>query len=357
MSLKSIRESYAGLIEAFTKAGVKLNESQKASLDTFIVALESKMSKQKEATVKATKRIVTEHLDKQYQEVFESYMKHQAENAELAAKIQNKIQSINESKKLARKVNNYLNLYVESVLPKKTIVDYDRMQKLEKIHESLKNMLVVDEDAVQQKQAELTESFNKQKKDFETQIAKLQVKLNESMEKTQTLNRKIDSFKAAELLESKTKDLPTYEARKLKKRFADATTVEIEKNFKKVLESVQKEVKEDEKEDEVTLEAEINNILEADDKKVAKKAVKEDDMLKGRKHNLHVDEGEDENVDEDDMLKGRKHNLHGDEKEDEVYETMESFKFDKDGDVILESEDIIDADYMKTLCAIAERIK
>ena len=352
MSLKSIRESYAGLIEAFTKAGVKLNESQKASLDTFIVALESKMSKQKEATVKATKRIVTEHLDKQYKQVFESFMQHQAENAELAAKIQNKIQSINESKKLARKVGNYLDLYVESVLPKKTIVDYDRMQKLEKIHESLKNMLVVDEDSVQQKKAELTESFNKDKKALETQIAKLQAKLNESMAKTQKLNRKIDSFKAMELLESKTKDLPTYEARKLKKRFADATTTEIEKNFKKVLESVQKEVKEDEKEEETTLESEINNILEADDKQV-----KEDDPLKGRKHNGHVDEGEKE-VDEDDPLKGRKHNLHVDEAEDdEPYETMESYRFDADGDVILESEDIIDAEYMKQLCAMADRIK
>jgi hypothetical protein len=72
MSLKSIRESYAGLINAFAEAGVKLDESQKASLDTFIVALESKMSKQKEATVKATKKIVTEHLEKQYKNVFES---------------------------------------------------------------------------------------------------------------------------------------------------------------------------------------------------------------------------------------------------------------------------------------------
>lgn len=172
------------------------------------------------------------------------------------------------------------------------------------------------------------------------------------MAKTQKLNRKIDSFKAMELLESKTKDLPTYEARKLKKRFADATTTEIEKNFKKVLESVQKEVKEDEKEEETTLESEINNILEADDKQV-----KENDPLKGRKHNGHVDEGEKE-VDEDDPLKGRKHNLHVDEAEDdEPYETMESYRFDADGDVILESEDIIDAEYMKQLCAMADRIK
>jgi len=50
-------------------------------------------------------------------------------------------------------VNHYLDLYVESVLPKKTIIDYDRMEKLEKIHESLKDLLVADEDAVKAKQA------------------------------------------------------------------------------------------------------------------------------------------------------------------------------------------------------------
>lgn len=230
------------------------------------------------------------------------------------------------------------------------------MQKLETLHESLKTMLVVDEDAIQTKKAELTESITKEKKAYETQVAKLQAKLNESMEKTQALNRKIDSFKAMELLEAKTKDLPTFEARKMRKRLAGASTVEIEKNFKKLLESVQKEVKVDEKEEEVTLEAEISNILEKEGK-----PMKENDPLKGRKHNGHIAEGEEEEevteaeVKEDDPLKGRKHNGHIDEDEG-TYETMESYKFDGDGDVILESEDVIDANYMKSLCAIAERI-
>ena len=213
MSLKSIRTSYSKFLNVLNDAGVKLNESQKADLDSFILAIESKMAKQKETAIKATKKIVTEHLEAEYKKVFESIMKHQAENAELASKVQEKITMLKESKKIARKVNDYLDMYVESVLPKKTIVDYDRMQKLEKIHESLKDMLVADEDAVQAKKAELTESFNKDKKALETQLAKLQVKLNESMEKNLKLNRKIDSFKAMELLESKTKDLPDFEAR------------------------------------------------------------------------------------------------------------------------------------------------
>lgn len=341
MSFKSIRDSYSQLIQSFAEAGVKLNESQKASLDTFIVALESKMSKQKEATVKATKKVVTEHLEKEYKKVFESIMKHQAENAELAGKVQSKIQSINESKKMARKVDNYLGLYVESILPEKKIVDYDRMQKLETLHESLKDLLVADEDAVKAKKQQLEESFKKSKKNYETQIAKLQVKLNESMSKTQKLNSKIEQFKALELLESKTADLPTFEARKMKKRFANATTVEIEKNFKQVLESVQDEMKEEAAEEETTLEAEIKDIINSEN-------VKENDMLRNRKPNAHVDVNEaDDEINEEENV----------DECGEDFETMESVKFDENGDVILESEDIIDAEYMKSLCMMAERIK
>lgn len=91
MSLKSIRQSYSKFLTVLTDAGVKLNESQKADLDSFIMAIESKMAKQKQTAIKATKKIVTEHLESQYKKVFESILKHQAENAELASKIQNKI--------------------------------------------------------------------------------------------------------------------------------------------------------------------------------------------------------------------------------------------------------------------------
>ena len=45
MSLKSIRESYSKLLTVFNDAGVKLNESQKADLDTFVLAIESNISK------------------------------------------------------------------------------------------------------------------------------------------------------------------------------------------------------------------------------------------------------------------------------------------------------------------------
>lgn len=324
MSLKSIRESYSKFITVLDEAGVKLNESQKSNLDGFILAIESKMQKQKELAIKSTKKIVEEHLEAEYKKVFESIMKHQQENVEIASKVQNKIAKINESKKIARKVNDYLDLYLESVLPKKTIVDYDRMQKLENLHESLKDLLVADEDAVKAKQTQLAESFAKDKKTLETQIAKLQVKLNESMDKTLKLNKKIDSFKALELLESKTKDLPSFEARQVKKLLAESTVTEIEKTFDKTLESVKDHMKVEEKEEEACIEDEVKDIIEGEAAcKTSKLTAAEEAEVK------KVVEAED----------------------DEDYETTERVKETEDGDVELDESEVIDQDLMRQWCA------
>lgn len=324
MSLKSIRESYSKFITVLDEAGVKLNESQKSNLDGFILAIESKMQKQKELAIKSTKKIVEEHLEAEYKKVFESIMKHQQENVEIASKMQNKITKINESKKIARKVNDYLDLYLESVLPKKTIVDYDRMQKLENLHESLKDLLVADEDAVKAKQTQLAESFAKDKKTLETQIAKLQVKLNESMDKTLKLNKKIDSFKALELLESKTKDLPSFEARQVKKLLAESTVTEIEKTFDKTLESVKDHMKVEEKEEEACIEDEVKDIIEGEAAcKTSKLTAAEEAEVK------KVVEAED----------------------DEDYETTERVKETEDGDVELDESEVIDQDLMRLWCA------
>ena len=58
MSLKSIRESYSKLLTVFKDAGVALNESQKADLDPFVLALESNMESQRKQAIKMTKEAV-----------------------------------------------------------------------------------------------------------------------------------------------------------------------------------------------------------------------------------------------------------------------------------------------------------
>jgi hypothetical protein len=164
------------------------------------------------------------------------------------------------------------------------------------------------------------------------------------MSKTQALNNKIEQFKALELLESKTADLPTFEARKLKKRFANATTAEIEKDFTMVLESVQNEMKEEAAEEETTLEAEIKDIIEAED-------IKENDILRNRKHNAHFDVNETEGGDKIEECDDTK------EVNEQEFETMESVNFDESGDIVLDESEIIDSNLMKLWCSTSAKIR
>ena len=326
MSLKSIRDSYAKLLNTFNRAGIKLNESQKTDLDGFVLAIESTMSKQRESAIKKTKKVVTEKLEGEFKSLFESILAKVRENNILASKIQDMNTKMVESKKIAENVNKYLELYVESVLPKKTIIDYDRMQKLERLHESLKDMLVVDDKAIADKAKALDESMKTEKSKCETEVAKLTVKLNESMAKSQQLMKKLNQYKAMDLLESKTKDLPSYEARQVKKMLAEATVPEIEAKFDKTLERVRTQVKESTKKMDSTLESEINKIVQEDDD------LEENDMLNDRPHNGHksVKEAEDD---------------------DEEFETSETVTLDDEGDVRLDESDVIDQATMKWYCS------
>lgn len=52
MSLKSIRESYSNLLNVFETTGISLNESQKSDLDTFVLALESKLDDVRKTAIK-----------------------------------------------------------------------------------------------------------------------------------------------------------------------------------------------------------------------------------------------------------------------------------------------------------------
>ena len=315
------------LLETLNEAGVKFDAAQKASLDNFIIALESTASDQRAKAISMAKRLTEKKMEREYKQVFESVMKHMQEHYEIAGKVQDRITMLKESKKISRKVEQYLDLYAESVCPKKMVVDYAKMKKLEQINESLRDVLLANDDAVIEKKAQLDESFKREKGKLETEVAKMQVKLNESMEKTQQLKKKLDEYKALELLESKTKDLPSFEANKIKRHFAEASAPEIEKNFKKVLESVKKDVKEAAKEAETTLESEVQKIVDEDE------GLEENDMLRNRPHNAHID-------DPSGVIA----------EDDEDFETTETVTFNENGDIELDEEDVIDESTMKRWC-------
>ena len=242
MNLKSLRESYNKLLDSFKEMGVTLNESQQENVDNFMLQLESKLKDVRDVAIKTTKKMVTEKLDAEYKELFESILKHMNENAEISSKIQNKVNEMKVVEELSESVNGFLDEHVEEILPKKDIVDYERMQKLEQIHESLKNMLGVEIMNVEGGNKELIEGFEKEKADYSKKIEDLQKKLDESVKENKKVSKNLDSLKAQVLLESKIKNLPEREAKLIKESFKGASSSEINMKFKTVLESVRESV-------------------------------------------------------------------------------------------------------------------
>lgn len=274
MSLKSIKKNYTTLLKAFSEAGVKLNESQKDSLDNFVMDLEKTLNEQRDQTILATKKVVEEKLEKEYKEVVESIIKHQKEHSELAGKVQDKVNVINESNKIADAVDSFLGEYVEEVLPKKALVDYEKMQKLEKIQESLKEMFLVSDVEIEKKTVALKESLEKEAQE-------LKDKLTATEDKVAKQEEELSSLKAEKFVQEKVKDLPDVEAEKVMKKTEGMGLKEVTEKYETILESVQQEIA-DEKvvkdEGEKNLEEAITEILEKKNGKASDKEISDKDV-------------------------------------------------------------------------------
>lgn len=276
MALKTLQKKYDELLKVFEEVGVKLTESQKESLDTFMLDFQAKLTETRDAAIKATKKIVEERMEKQFKEVFESIKTHQKEVFEKSNKIDLLNAKINFAKSqdvLVEAMDKYLDQYVEEVLPKKSIVDYGRMQKLEEIHESLKGMLLVNDDAVEKKVAsvkeELEAKMNNESKELKDKLEEYKKTIEESTKKNEELSKKYGTLVKENLIAEKTKNLPIVESQKMRERLSKMTVEDINKNYKTVLESVCEEIKadEDSKQEEKNLEEAITEIMEGDSSK------------------------------------------------------------------------------------------
>jgi len=212
---------------------------------------------------------------------------------EISGKIQEETQKNRLFKVMGESVDNYLDTYLQEVLPKKTIVDYDRMQKLENLHESLKDLLVVNEDAFNEKVESVKAGFVKESAELKATVKALENKLNESMKKELSLNRKLDEAKARELVAEKTKDLPIVESKEMCLRLKGMGTAEIEKKFDEILEDVQMKIQDERNlgEEEKNLEEAITDIVEGrSSEKNDEKAVKDVEKVQNGDEEEEIDD-------------------------------------------------------------------
>jgi hypothetical protein len=248
-------------------------------MDTFVSDFEE--------TLKEKEKEVEERISSEYKQVVENILNHQKEHAELTGKIQDKVTSEKESQKIAEAVDSYLSKYVEEILPNKTIVDYARMEKLERIQESLKEMLVISEANISDKTTEITDELTK--KNEETTK-----KLDECKEKIKEQEKELSSLKAEKFINDKTKDLPEIESDKVKEKTQGMGLDEVTEKYDSILESVQKEIADEKvvtEDDTKSLEEAITEILEKKETEASTEK-NSDKEVEGQEINPPIEEGE-----------------------------------------------------------------
>lgn len=289
----------------FEEVGVKLTESQKNSLDTFMLDFQAKLDETRDNAIKATKKLVEEKMEKEFKEVFESIRTHQKEIFEKSSRID----VLKAQKVMTEAVDQYLTNYVKEILPKKSIVDYSRMQKLEQIHESLKGMLMVNDEAIEKKmgevKSEVETKMTNESNELKKKLAEYEKVIKESSDKNKELSDKYAVLAKKQLISEKTKNLPIVESKRVQERLNKMTVEEIEKNFKTVVESVQEEIKDeqDKLQEEKNLEEAITDLLEGKDG--SEKTGDNDDKGTESNSDDNADNGaNDDSSDEDDEDSG-----------------------------------------------------
>jgi hypothetical protein len=182
-----------------------------------------------EAEVLATK--YDDEIKEAVKELAEAYDEHVELNTE--ARIKKTEDEVKE--KVVESLDNYLNTYISEVIPESVVIDYDRIQKLEKTFEVLKESLLIADPVVEAKVKELNESVNKE-------LEKTQAALKKEVQSRIIVENKLNEQEARILLTEKLSDLPAYEKKILKRKFSGSTVREINESFDDALAKIKDEL-------------------------------------------------------------------------------------------------------------------
>jgi len=258
-------------LASFKDAGVKLSEGQKSDIDNFIKAIESKLDEQKRLAIEATKSVVERRMEKEYRRVIESILTHYENYASLVERIGSVKTKINEREQIAESVDSFLTAAIDEILPESSIVDYHRLQLLESKLAEIKGAVISSDkemsDAITEAREAITDKFARKEKVYKHNMANMRKRLASVISESKSLKTTADKNEAKALLEAKTADLPIFEAKQLKRHFAEATVQEINEEFDKVLKEIEQDVTAGTEDSALSLEAEINQIIAKEETK------------------------------------------------------------------------------------------
>lgn len=156
-----------------------------------------------------------------------------------AKKLTKVVETIKESVvdgKLVDQISDYLDLYLEKVMPKKALINEARLGRLEKFYKNIKELSMVNDEYVQTEIKEAVE-------DASQQLSKKDEEIDHLMMEKVELTSKIKKIEAAQLLSEKCKDLAPSLTSYAQTRFEKSTKEEIEEQFNEAIEAFKKEEK------------------------------------------------------------------------------------------------------------------
>lgn len=224
---KTISQAFTGAVDALVKERIdievkaaldKMDEEHVGKLHSLVEKIDTDYSGKLVQVVNSLNKNHAEKL-KIVIEKYESMLKDEA--------LKFRDQMIGE-------VSNYLELYLNKIVPSQQIAEAAENVKSKRLVEKMKKILAVDDEFVIQ-------SISEAVKDGKSTIEDLQKELNEALKENIRINQDLKKANAALILEKKCADLPEKKSNYVMRLLGDKTPQEIEENFTYVVEMFERD--------------------------------------------------------------------------------------------------------------------
>lgn len=286
----NVKEKFNQMVQDLVKHGV-ITESQTDSFKPIVEYFEQQIAEADKKAVQTVKKVsesmLADYDDQMKKTLTETFnLMKTREDLSCRKAVARKVK-LTEAK-IIDQVDQYLNYFVEKYLPKKVVVDYNRLHKLESLFEGFKASLAVNDKMIQEQAKQLKESVEDEQQADKDKIKDLEEEVANLLDACSKLKRKIKENAIREKLDKKLKDVPALEAQRVKKYF-ESEDVDLDKfdaEFDRVLNLVKKALADDPTDDDQqgAIDNQIDNIIGANEGEEEDKPEDEE----------KVDEGEDD---------------------------------------------------------------
>lgn len=256
------------MIQDLVQNGV-ITESQSPSFDPIIDFFMEKLNEADSRAINASKKLSEKALEE-----YDSRMKKTISTTikllerSYANKLRIAASKINRqaTDRIVEAIDKYLDIYLAKMLPEGLVVDYDRLNNLERLFESMRCALGVNSKFVYDQFKALSEEADEEEDAEKSKIKDLEEQIAELVDSCSKLKKKLKETAIKNKLDEKLKNVPRLEAYKVRKYFEseDCDVEDIDADFDRVLAMVKKALEDDPTEDD-NLDNEIDSIIGADE--------------------------------------------------------------------------------------------